>query len=593
MEKVDLWSKSVAACAVALVIAGCGGGGGGNSGFVGGSTSTTPTTPVTQSDPSLQLSGTAATGAALASASVAVKCASGEGTATTDANGAYTLKLTGGALPCVIKVTGTQGGVEVTLHSLTEAGSADASTGVTSASANVTPLTELVVAQLTAGLPEDFFSAFNASSGVQISTEKLVAATQAVLTALKDATGIDLGSIDPFKTQLVAATASAPDGGNAYDKLLDQLGDKVSIEALPQIVTQIATAAANGATSGLGDAMASVENGSLAGCPVAVSGKYRNLDYFGRISVRDVNFKTMKVSAEDGTPLYDITADAAKPCEFTVAGTANGTQVQLDMVMGPSGIASFTINNITSGKTSIGYLIPVQSHPLSALTGEWTYLQSGYSGPQASFVNYLGKFDIKADGNITACDYAYGGADFSVCTPNSATRVLTARADGGFDLTKNGSVAASVYGYRTPDGTLTLFGTQNPAGVNTDPTVMQTTMLLSQLNTLSMPAVGKVSNYWDVGLSQNAGVRTVSISPNSTTITAVDGDLATRTRASDGRVDTVRYNQPVAGLRYRAAGTGFGAAYQLPIRGTGFTVVIPATLGNPGQQSYTVSMNRK
>lgn len=592
MKSIEVLAKSAAACAVALVIAGCGGGGGSGGGFVpvSGGTSSTPTTSTSQ--PSLQLSGTAATGAALADASVAVKCASGEGTATTDANGAYTLKLTGGALPCVIKVTGTQGGVEVTLHSLTEAGSADASTGVTSAAANVTPLTELVVAQLTAGLPEDFFSSFNASSSTQISTEKLVAATQAVLTALKDATGIDLGTIDPFKTQLVAATTSAPDGGNAYDKLLDQLGDKVSVEALPQIVTQIATAAATGSTTGLGEAMTSVENGSLAGCPVAVSGKYRNLNYFGRISVSDVNFKTMRVSAEDGTPLYDITADSAKPCEFTVAGTANGSTVQLDMVMGPSGIATFTTHNFTSGKYSIGYLIPVQSHPVSALAGEWTYLQSGYSGPNTSFVNWLGKFDIKADGNITSCDYAYGGADFSVCTPNAATRSVAARTDGGFDLTKNGSVVASMYGYRTPDGTLTIFATHNPNGVD-DTTSMQTSMLLTQMKTLSMPAVGNVSNYWDVALTQNSGVRTVSVTPNSTTITAVDGDTATRTRASDGRVDTVRYNQPVAGMRYRAAGTNFGAAFQLPIRGTGFAVVIPVTLGSPGQQGYTVSMNRK
>ncbi|MBS0343596.1 MAG: hypothetical protein JSS56_24085 [Proteobacteria bacterium] len=588
MEKIEVLTKSVAACAVALVIAGCGGGGGSNS---GGPVAATTPPATTADDPSLQLSGTAATGAALVDASVAVKCASGEGTATTDANGTYSLKLTGGALPCVIKVTGTQGGVEVTLHSLTEAGTAGAD-GVTSAAANVTPLTELVVAQLTAGLPADFFTEFNATSGAQVSTEKLVAATQAVLTALKDATGIDLGAIDPFKTTLVAATTSAPDGGNAYDKLLDQLGEKVSTESLPQIVTQVAAAAATGDTSGLGEAMTSVENGSLPGCPVAVSGKYRNLDYFGRINVRELNFKTMKTSAEDGTPLYDITADPAKPCEFTVAGTANGTTVRLDMVMGPSGIATGTIQNFTSGKSSLAYMFPVQSHPVSALAGDWTYLQSGFSGPNSSFVNWLGKFNITADGGITACDYDYGAGDPSVCLPNSATRSVAARTDGGFDLSKNGSVVASLYGYRTPDGTLTVFATQNPAGAN-DPTAMQTSMLLSQMKTLSMPAVGAVSSYWDVLLSQNSGVRTVSVTPNSTTITAVDGDTATRTRTSDGRVDTVRYNYPVPGHRYRAAGTNFGATYQLPMRGTGFTVHINAVPGGPGQQSYSVSMNRK
>ena len=56
----------------------------------------------------MTISGTAATGLALADSAVEVKCAQGAGTATTDANGAYSLVIPDAALPCIVKVTGTE-----------------------------------------------------------------------------------------------------------------------------------------------------------------------------------------------------------------------------------------------------------------------------------------------------------------------------------------------------------------------------------------------------------------------------------------------------------------------------------------------------
>ena len=53
----------------------------------------------------LSLSGTAASGAALAGATVDVKCASGSTSTTTNADGSYTLTVSGGALPCMVRAT--------------------------------------------------------------------------------------------------------------------------------------------------------------------------------------------------------------------------------------------------------------------------------------------------------------------------------------------------------------------------------------------------------------------------------------------------------------------------------------------------------
>lgn len=566
------------------VLAACGGGGSG-------------ATDTPAADPSLRLSGTAATGAALVNASVSVKCANASGTATTDANGAYSLSLTGGALPCVIQVSGEQGGVAVTLHSLAEAGSTDAASGVTSAAANVTPLTEMIVAQLSASLPSDLFAAFG--SGSTVSTAQLVAATNAVLSALKDATGIDLGSIDPFKATLVAATSAAPNGGNLYDQLLDQLGDKVSPEALPQVVNQIASAAGSGSSSGLSEVMAAVEKGPLAGCPVALSGRYRTIDHYGLSTVREIDFSAGTYKSPNGTVSLSITADPAKPCEFVAAGTVGTDSVQFDIAMGTAGVAVYRSQNITLSRSSVGYLFPVQAHAKASLAGQWTMLQSGYASDDDGFVHWIDRMTVKADDGIELCEIPYRSNPGS-CEPDTEANLsLAARSDGGFDLTEGGSTVASMYGYRSPTGALNVFGTTNAEGVNA-PEIEQTHFILTKHQVLAVPAVGTVSKYFDAQLNRPIGGANQTTAPKaeSNTVASVNGSAVTRVRASDGRNDTVHYNDPLPGVRRREAGVGpdsqpFAELYQVTVPGAGLTVSINAQPSSPTRSHiYAPSVQR-
>ncbi|WP_347469191.1 hypothetical protein [Burkholderia stagnalis] len=85
----------------------------------------------------ISLSGTAATGPALASATLAVNCAQGSGSTLTDGGGHYSLTLNA-TLPCTITVT--SGGA--TLHSVAFAGG----------TFNTTPETELMLVYLAAQL---------------------------------------------------------------------------------------------------------------------------------------------------------------------------------------------------------------------------------------------------------------------------------------------------------------------------------------------------------------------------------------------------------------------------------------------------------
>ena len=80
-----------AALGAALLTA-CGGGGGDDNSNPGPA-------PVTTS-----ISGVAATGAAIAGATVEAKCAVGSGTTTTGSDGKFTLNIQNATLPCILSV---------------------------------------------------------------------------------------------------------------------------------------------------------------------------------------------------------------------------------------------------------------------------------------------------------------------------------------------------------------------------------------------------------------------------------------------------------------------------------------------------------
>lgn len=566
--KLNAVAKTMAASAVALLIAGCGGSGGDAS--------------------SLEVKGTAAVGAALSGAAVAVKCATGSGTGSTTATGSYTVSMPGAALPCIIQVSGEAGGAAVTLHSVAEAGTASGAN--TTAVANVTPVTEMIVAQLLASLPADAFSSFDAQ---KVTSAAITTAVTAIVDALKTA-GVDLGSIDPLKATLVPASGST--AGNDYDQLLDTLGEKVPPEALPLLVNQVAAAAASGSSEDLGDAMVAVSGGTLAGCPQAISGKYRTLDFFGRSFVRQIDFQAMKFNRGDGQPLFDVTADAAKPCEFTVTGTSNGEEVRFDVVIGPTGAGAYRSQNLTTAKSVVGYIFPVQAHALSAVAGEWDFLQSGFM-PGDGLVHWPGKLNFAADNKVTVCDYDSSWTCASDDEEDSLS--ITARTDGGFDLNESSLPGvANLWGYRAPNGSLAVFGTTNAAGAN-EPTTEQSIIVATKLSKLALPALDSVSKFWDMGLTQNGSTRTVtSPAKESVTVKAVDTatNAVTRKRESDGREDVVRYNDPVDGVRLRDAGTWnsvpFASVYQVPIAGLGMTMSVNVNPPPSAAYIYNISVTR-
>lgn len=217
--KLNAALKLVLLAGMVSTLAACGG---------GGSSSVTPppigTTPPPVVTPpvvpppvpfAITINGTAATGAAIANATVFAACKSGVATAQTAADGAYTIKVPApGEGPCILSLT--QNGV--TLRSIAAGDGAKA---------NITPLTEMLVAYTAvssgAGVnatPQQLASNNNVRTIVGNST-MMLATTNRVLQLLANAASGVTVPADFLSATLVPK--SATNAGNAHDAVLEAL----------------------------------------------------------------------------------------------------------------------------------------------------------------------------------------------------------------------------------------------------------------------------------------------------------------------------------------------------------------------------------
>jgi len=232
-------------------LAACGGGGG----------SATPATPTSTT---LTVTGTAATGLAIPGATVTGKCKVGTGTATTRADGSYTLTVTDGQLPCVLQITNPVDGIK--LHTLVTG------TGST-ARANITPLTEMVTARVMRAEPNVFFATFDVAVAIQKITPLAVQSAQTdiglVLTGTVDTTALG----DFISAPLQAATQGNPTTGDEQDKLLDALKLKLTAAQISTVTTALAS---NQTTNAIKQTVISFATGSTTP-PTASAGSTQSV----------------------------------------------------------------------------------------------------------------------------------------------------------------------------------------------------------------------------------------------------------------------------------------------------------------------------
>ncbi|MEW9899902.1 3-hydroxybutyrate oligomer hydrolase family protein [Chitinivorax sp. PXF-14] len=177
----------LAAALVSLALAACGGGGGEGDALSG------------------TLGGTAATGAAIAGATIKLKDANGtEHTATTGADGSFSINLDGLHAPLIIEVATADG---VLLHSL-------ANVGDLKGPVNVNPVTELVVQRV---LGANTAAAYQQAAQKALAQDKLTAADSEVRQALIDGGALPKDFAGDFRH-------GAMQIGDDLDRTLDTLG---------------------------------------------------------------------------------------------------------------------------------------------------------------------------------------------------------------------------------------------------------------------------------------------------------------------------------------------------------------------------------
>jgi len=519
--------------ATAALVA-CGGGGG-------------DSTEAAASPASLTLTGTAATGAAIAGAQVALKCATGVGSGTTLSDGTFSINIVGGVLPCAAEVA-TAGGTK--LHSFATGSGA-------TAVLNITPVTELVFASLVGLDPAVFYASFTGSAAT-VMTPTLVAAAQSAVIAILKAAGIDLSSFgDLLSAALKASTAAA--AGDAYDQALDRFG--VALASSGTTLTALTTSviAATNPTPGTADVAALppalLLQPAAANCSALRSGSYRVLTplsgttlsaQFGLISIDAKTLAIVRADASTGS----LVANGS--CRFT----DTGTNYSADIVVSPAGVllGRYTPNGGTSYHNLFGF--PEQPHAVAELAGQWNVFGMDPAG--STHVGVAGMAVLSAAGQMSGVVNCENDSTWAVDTcasvPDSVTGLLgplVVNAAGGFDLpdAATGLVKTRVFAYANGSGTLMIAGISN-VGFS----------VWSKVVAVVLPTVGTNRTSWNFDINPDLSSNSATYE-STNLVDSVDATAGswTRTHGTIGqsvtRVETVFADKPRTGFTFRPAGT--------------------------------------
>lgn len=526
-------SRVLAAWSVSVVtlLAACGGGGGG-----GDSPAAT-----------LTLSGTAASGAAIAGGAVDAKCATGNASGTTLADGSYSISVAGGALPCLLRVSAAGG---VVLHSVAFGSGAVAT-------ANITPVTQLVVASLAIADPASYYAGFNSILAAAISNAA-VAAAQANIVAVLKAAGIDFTAIgDLISGALKPKTVAG--AGDAYDQLLDGLASATASSGTT--LATLTAAVINARSGALPAPIASLPAELLLAratptCAAMRSATYRIVTPTSNATIADqaglavFDAATMRITRPDGSTGTWV---ANGTCRFTDQGTAHSA----DVVVSQAGVlvGRYTRDNGVTYRNFIGFA--EQVHTIAELAGNWNTL--GMNPVATGFVGNAGSATLDAAGVLTAAATCQNNSTWAVDVCASLNGALlslvppfVADTAGGFDSIDSTTltVTGRAFAYRAGSGVLMLVSLGKSGGFS----------LWTPQKDLALPEVGVATTSWalDMVASLTSASSTYERASVVTSVNQTAGSYG-RTQKTPGtnndHPETLFVNNPRPGFLFRDAGT--------------------------------------
>lgn len=540
--------KTVMALSALALMTACGGGGGGGS-------SPVATAPAASS---ITLQGVAATGAAISGGTVDVKCKSGTGTAITNADGTYTVTVADGAQPCILRAIDPITKVE--LFSFVESG------GTT---ANITPVTSLVVANTLGDSPSTAFASFDTAVHDKITAANIsnaVTRVQAATAAI--GTDADMTGVDIMKGTLTAATDSS--GGDANDKKIDALmaaltaSDKKISDLTEQLKSVTSSnAAASGMNTLVGDAKY-----SLANCPYARSGDVWAINFTGAAPISynaDFNNMVLKKLSDNTTSAINFKRDGSNnaiPCAFTstIAGVATEFRVS------QGGIGAWT------QATDFGLVVPVQKTKLltdPSMVGTYpafAFIREKTLGYRAATPI---RFEVDSNGDMKSYS-----CDMTKTKPDCLTTVDTSSADptscvhqsnGTFACTSTAGLAATGILYVT-GSQATMFMSITNMSVGTYR--FGGLMIMTKAAKMSLPKAGSTNlanSAWYTGVETGGNI-VVAGGTSGSTVESVDTVNNSYTTSSAGTTTTfTRYiDTPANGLLFSKSTVGQGVTMSTP-----------------------------
>lgn len=534
----------------------------------------------------ITLTGVVSTTTPLAAAEVKVQCAAGEGRAVADAVGRYSVDIGDATLPCVLEASGSQDGRVVKMHSVA-AGAAESGDTV---AVNITPVTELLVAQVTHTDPATFQSEASASSLTNTLTSTQLEAAQAAVLEMLDSAGLSTATVGNVLTD-------TPTGDGAYATLLTALDNSMdssgtSLETLTATVAATAAGSDGGNTDPVQASALNLPADWLlrpkaADCAALRTGIYRFLKAAEVVQDNPVepaattlvlfDAATLTWMAQDGTTQ---TWTATDTCRYQ--SDSGDTEV----VVAPSGVM---LMRTTAGEPASGYrmalALPEQKLNVADVAGRYNMLEwEDWSTADGSTDLRTYIIDIDTAGMFTGgklCDHGLAKPE-NQCTAFTAEDIkakIVTNTRGGFEVTGTDPAdpfSDRTFAYRAGNGELLLV-TLTGSGRMGFYTPYRALSLPQDHADLSWLEVLEDGNLTTTGLSSlQASVTGVQSSGQSFTQTVKFSG------SSISHSQTFAINQARTGFRHRAAGTTTASnsstinlveRYEMPLVGMGMSVV--------------------
>ncbi len=344
-----------------LILAGCGGGGGGAAGAAGSITT---------------IGGKAAAGAPIVG-TVSAKDSKGTlfGPATIDVTGAYTLNVTGGVAPFILEATGVTAGTgnQAIYHSF-----ADSTT--MSGNINITPLTEMVVAQATLQSPAAFYISCSTSCVPPTSTQVNTAQT-----AVNGSLGNLFAQFNVPTTGLNLITSTFVAGAVATQSAIDILLDAITVQPVSPTSFDILANANTGlpASTVLFILPVSATSAPLTVNPLLTASAVAAVSNAAATAVLGGNYAGTYAGGTGcgGTGTWQFSVAASGVLTGLASGCSGAGSV-LTGTVSPTGTAA--VGTAASGGCSTAFSVSVST--AGVISGTWADIGTGCGTPQSGTI---------------------------------------------------------------------------------------------------------------------------------------------------------------------------------------------------------------